>query len=70
VLVYSPFSFSCVIHKEDLCPISGDINRLMMMMMVLLSDRIINVEIRELKYGARKIAKLKWQWLGTGVHSA
>jgi hypothetical protein len=27
---YSPFSL-CVIHKEGLCPTSGDINRLMMM---------------------------------------
>jgi hypothetical protein len=28
---YGPFS-SCEIHKEALCPSSGDINRLMMMM--------------------------------------
>jgi hypothetical protein len=28
---YGPFSL-CVIHKEGLCPSSGDINRLMMMM--------------------------------------
>jgi hypothetical protein len=27
---YSQFSL-CVIHKEDLCPSSGDVNRLMMM---------------------------------------
>jgi hypothetical protein len=27
---YGPF-FLCVIHKEGLCPSSGDINRLMMM---------------------------------------
>jgi hypothetical protein len=27
---HGPFS-SCVIHKEDLCPSSGDINRLMIM---------------------------------------
>jgi hypothetical protein len=31
VVGYGPFS-SCVIHKEGLCPSSGDINRLMMMM--------------------------------------
>jgi hypothetical protein len=29
---YGPFSL-CVIHKEGLCPSSGDTNRLMMMMM-------------------------------------
>jgi hypothetical protein len=28
---YGPF-FLCLIHKEGLCPSSGDINRLMMMM--------------------------------------
>jgi hypothetical protein len=32
VVGYDPSSL-CVIHKEDLCPSSGDINRLMMMMM-------------------------------------
>jgi hypothetical protein len=31
---YGPF-FLCVIHKEGLCPASGDINRLMTMMMIL-----------------------------------
>jgi hypothetical protein len=31
--VYGPFSL-CVIHKESLCPSSGDINRLMMMICV------------------------------------
>jgi hypothetical protein len=30
VVDYGPFSL-CVIHKEGLCPSSGDINRLMMM---------------------------------------
>jgi hypothetical protein len=29
VVGYSPFSL-CVIHKEGLCPSSGDINRLIM----------------------------------------
>jgi hypothetical protein len=33
VVGYGPFSL-CVIHKEGLCPSSGDINRLMMMMML------------------------------------
>jgi hypothetical protein len=28
---YGPFSL-CVIHKEDLCPSSGEFNRLMMLM--------------------------------------
>jgi hypothetical protein len=32
VVGYGPFSL-CVIHKEGLCPSSGDINRLMNMMM-------------------------------------
>jgi hypothetical protein len=31
VVGYGPFSL-CVIHKEGLCPSSGDINRLVMMM--------------------------------------
>jgi hypothetical protein len=31
VVGYGPFSL-CVIHKEGLCPSSGNINRLMMMM--------------------------------------
>jgi hypothetical protein len=30
VVAYGPFSL-CVFHKEGLCPSSGDINRLMMM---------------------------------------
>jgi hypothetical protein len=33
VVGYAPFSL-CVVHKEGLCPSSGDINGLMMMMMV------------------------------------
>jgi hypothetical protein len=32
VLGYSPFSLCIIIHKGDLCPSSGDINGLMMMM--------------------------------------
>jgi hypothetical protein len=34
VVGYGPFSL-WVIHKEGLCPSSGDINRLMMMMMMV-----------------------------------
>jgi hypothetical protein len=34
VVDYGPF-FLCVIHKEGLCPSSGNINRLTMMMMIL-----------------------------------
>jgi hypothetical protein len=34
VVGYGPF-FLCVIHKEGLCPSSGDINRLVMMMILL-----------------------------------
>jgi hypothetical protein len=37
VVGYGPF-FLCVIHKEGLCPSSGDINRLMMMMMMPQTD--------------------------------
>jgi hypothetical protein len=33
VVGYGPFSL-CVIHKEGLCPSSGDINGLMMIMMM------------------------------------
>jgi hypothetical protein len=33
VVGYGPFSL-CVIHKEGLCPSSGDINRLMLMKVV------------------------------------
>jgi hypothetical protein len=35
VVGYGPFS-SCIIHKEGLCPSSGDINRLMMMMTMMM----------------------------------
>jgi hypothetical protein len=35
VVSYGPFSLY-VIHKEGLCPSSGDINRLMMMMTILI----------------------------------
>jgi hypothetical protein len=35
VVSYGPFSL-CVIHKEGLCPSSGDINRLMMYVRVLI----------------------------------
>jgi hypothetical protein len=34
---FSPFSL-CIIHKEGLCPSSGGINRLMMMMMMIQRD--------------------------------
>jgi hypothetical protein len=48
VVGYGPFSL-WVIHKEDLCPSSGDINRLMMMMMVdqlLRKNRLLYGTIR------------------------
>jgi hypothetical protein len=35
VMGYGPF-FLCVIHMEDLCPNSGDINRPMIMMVMKL----------------------------------
>jgi hypothetical protein len=35
VVGYGPFSL-WVIHKEGLCPSSGDINRLMVMMMMMM----------------------------------
>jgi hypothetical protein len=34
VVGYDPFSL-CVIHEENLCPSSGDINMLMIMMMMM-----------------------------------
>jgi hypothetical protein len=37
VVGYGPFSLS-VFHKEGLCPSSGDINRLTMMMMNVVKD--------------------------------
>jgi hypothetical protein len=43
-----PFSF-CVIHKEGLCPSSGDINRLMMM--------FINISLRKFEYNTQGV---KW----------
>jgi hypothetical protein len=39
VVGYCPFSL-CVIHKEGLCPSSGDINRLMMMMNIFFISRM------------------------------
>jgi hypothetical protein len=41
VVGYGPF-FLCVIHKEDLCPSNGGINRLMMMMNWVPNPSIIN----------------------------
>jgi hypothetical protein len=44
--------YLCVIHKEGLCPSSGDINRLMMMMMMIkptltsINASFINVYLR------------------------
>jgi hypothetical protein len=35
VVGYGPFSLS-VIHKEGLCPSSGDINRLMMIVTIII----------------------------------
>jgi hypothetical protein len=40
VVGYSPFSL-CIIHKEGLCPSSGDINRVMMMILYYASYIII-----------------------------
>jgi hypothetical protein len=40
VVGYSQFSL-CVIHKEGLCPNSGDFNRLMMMKMIILNPIIV-----------------------------
>jgi hypothetical protein len=42
VVGYGPFSL-CVIHKEGLCPSSGDINRLVMMMSFLI---LCNIDSR------------------------
>jgi hypothetical protein len=43
VVGYGLFSL-CVIHKEDLCPSSGDINRLMMMIYFFVVNAIICIE--------------------------
>jgi hypothetical protein len=40
VVCYGPFPL-CVVHKEGLCPSSGDINRLMMMMMKYGISRVL-----------------------------
>jgi hypothetical protein len=40
VVGYGPFSL-CVIHKEGLCPSSGDINRLIMMMTMKLCQPLL-----------------------------
>jgi cellulose synthase/poly-beta-1,6-N-acetylglucosamine synthase-like glycosyltransferase len=46
VVGYGPFSL-CVIHNEDLCPSSGDINRLMMMMRMLKAfESIYHIHLR------------------------
>jgi hypothetical protein len=45
VVSYGPFSL-CVIHKEGLCPSSGDINRLMMMMMSFLLYEVKALRLR------------------------
>jgi hypothetical protein len=44
---YGPL-FLCVIHKERLCPSSGDINGLMMMMYILGS-----MALRPVRFGVR-----------------
>jgi hypothetical protein len=54
VVVYSLFSL-CVIHKEGLCPSSGDINRLMMTTSMeersmLLFSSILNTTINNKLY--------------------
>jgi hypothetical protein len=38
---YGPFCL-CVVHKEGLSPCSGDINRLMMLMMMMTGDQSIS----------------------------
>jgi hypothetical protein len=45
VVGYGPFSL-CVIHKEGLCPSSGDINRLMMMVLRMLFPLTCTLFIR------------------------
>jgi hypothetical protein len=46
VVGYGLFSL-CVIHKEGLCPSSGDINRLMMMMIHTYHSRFIPERVAE-----------------------
>jgi hypothetical protein len=42
VVGYDPFSL-CMIYKEGMCPSSGDIDRLMMMMMMMIDGKPIAV---------------------------
>jgi hypothetical protein len=51
VVGYGPFSL-CVIHKEGLCPSSGDINRLMVMMMMKLCSVIVMAPLHLTPYMA------------------
>jgi hypothetical protein len=41
VVGYGPFSIS-VIYKEGICPSSGDIKRLMMMMIMMITLAVLN----------------------------
>jgi hypothetical protein len=49
VVGYGPFSL-WVIHKEGLCPSSGDFNRLMMMMMILHADDVRTIDRKIILY--------------------
>jgi hypothetical protein len=49
VVGYGPFSL-WVIHKEGLCPSSGDINRLMMMMMINFEHKSQNFTLSDGRY--------------------
>jgi hypothetical protein len=54
---YGLFSL-CVIHKEDLCPSSGDINRLMMMMCIY-SKPLLTIEMYSNKLYQKHNVKIK-----------
>jgi hypothetical protein len=55
---YGPFSL-CVIHKEGLCPSSGDINRLMMMMIYYLFVGSILRVLKKFEYA--ELPKAVWE---------
>jgi hypothetical protein len=56
---YGPFSL-CDIHKERLCPSSGHINRLIMMILIDISDSTSFHIIRSRTWGSQNNSLPKW----------
>jgi hypothetical protein len=57
VVGYSPFSL-CIIHKEGMCPSTGDINKLMMMMSQRIFIIIIIISLSQSTAGHRPLQLL------------